>query len=288
MIKINMIKVNKYISYILILMLVVGLKFDFILSFLWITLHELAHYYSARAMGIKNMKITIIPLGTSLYMEELDDITLKQDIIISMAGPMLNLLFGIILFIINGYYSSPLLQKSMMINAVLLIFNIMPAFPLDGARLLRDILSTRIIYKRANKITVKCSFIIGFILCGCFIFLLFFKKVNITLIFASLLILLNTYKEKERIVYIIMADIIKKRTRFIKYKYIENKSISIHYKNDLISALSILDKNKFNIFTVLDDDMKVLSIIYESEIIEELKIRGNMSLEEFIKTSDEK
>lgn len=288
MIKINVMKVNKYISYILILMLVIGLKFDFVLSFLWIILHELAHYFSAKSMGIKDMKITVIPLGTSLYMEELDHITLKQDIIISMAGPMLNLSFGIILFIINNYYSSYLLQKSIMINVVLFIFNIMPAFPLDGARLLRDILGRRIIYKRANKITVKCSFVIGFILCGCFIFLLFLRKVNITLLFASLLILLNTYKEKERIVYIIMADIVKKRTRFIKYKYIENKSISIHYKKDLISALSILDKNKFNIFTVLDDDMKVLSVIYESDIIEELRIRGNMSLEEFIKTTCEK
>lgn len=68
-----------------------------------------------------------------------------------------------------------------------------------------------------------------------------------------------------------MGDIIKKKYKFLKQGYIENKNLSINYKNDLITALSIVDKNKYIIFTVLDNDMKFMDIIYEEELIEGLK-----------------
>ena len=64
--------------------------------------------------------------------------------------------------------------------------------------------------------------------------------------------------------------------------YIENKSISVYYKRDLIKVLSLVDRNKFNSFFVLDDDMRLLGIIYEDELIKTLKENGNMTLEELL------
>lgn len=84
-----------------------------------------------------------------------------------------------------------------------------------------------------------------------------------------------------------MGDIIKKKYKFLKQGYIENKNLSINYKNDLITALSIVDKNKYIIFTVLDNDMKFMDIIYEEELIEGLKIHGNITIEEFINIREE-
>ena len=84
-----------------------------------------------------------------------------------------------------------------------------------------------------------------------------------------------------------MGDIIKKKYKFKKRGYIENKSISVFYKKDLISVLSIVEKNKYNIFFILDDEMKVMDIIYEEEIIEALKLYGNITLEELMKAEDE-
>ena len=79
-----------------------------------------------------------------------------------------------------------------------------------------------------------------------------------------------------------MGDIIKKKYNFIRKGYIENKSISIYYKSDLISILSIVDKNRYNMFTILDKDMRVIDLIYEEELIEGLKVYGNISVEKFI------
>ncbi|MBC8062961.1 MAG: hypothetical protein H7Y18_20205 [Clostridiaceae bacterium] len=90
------------------------------------------------------------------------------------------------------------------------------------------------------------------------------------------------YKEKERIVYVIMGDIIKKKYKIISRGYIENRSISIFYKMSLLYAMGLVEKGRYNIFTVLNEEIEVVDIVYEQEIIEALKAYGNISIEEFI------
>ena len=118
---------------------------------------------------------------------------------------------------------------------------------------------------------------------------LFFSGINnFNIGIIAFLIITSSLKEKERIAYIIMGDIIKKRIRFLKHGYLENKSISIYYKKDLLTALGMVDKNKYNVFTILDDSLRVMDIIYEEEVIEALKLHGNITIEEFMRKEDEK
>lgn len=88
--------------------------------------------------------------------------------------------------------------------------------------------------------------------------------------------------------YIIMSDIIKKRKRFLKKKYIENKFLSVYYKEELLYVLGLVDKNKFNMFYVLNEEMSLLYTMSEDELLDGLKIYGNITLEEYIDKSSEK
>ena len=83
--------------------------------------------------------------------------------------------------------------------------------------------------------------------------------------------------------YITMGNIVKKRRKLLKDNYIENKNISVYYKQGLVNVLALVDRNKFNTFYILDDDMKLIYILYEDELIEALKSYGNMTVEEYIK-----
>ena len=151
---------------------------------------------------------------------------------------------------------------------------------------LRDILSTKFLYKKANEIALRISIILGYILLIIYFIALLYGISNINLALIAIFILVISKKEKERIVYVIMGYIIKKREKLIKRGYIENKSISVHYKRTLLQLLDLVDKNKYNIFTVLDDDMDVIEVVYEEEIINGLKNQGNMTLEQFIINRD--
>ncbi|MBS5824718.1 MAG: M50 family metallopeptidase, partial [Clostridium argentinense] len=282
-----MIKFSKYFIPYLLFLVVIGLNYKILLGFIIVIIHEMIHYVTARILGYSGFCVEILPIGAALKLKDLDEASPKEDIIISLSGPIGNFVIAFISYIIykyinNNEYILLFLQYNMAIG----LFNLFPAFPLDGGRVLRDILSTKFLYKKANEIALRISIILGYILLIIYFIALLYGISNINLALIAIFILVISKKEKERIVYVIMGYIIKKREKLIKRGYIENKSISVHYKRTLLQLLDLVDKNKYNIFTVLDDDMDVIEVVYEEEIINGLKNQGNMTLEQFIINRD--
>ena len=182
-----------------------------------------------------------------------------------------------------NYFSYDFIKDSIVINLCLGMFNLFPAYPLDGSRVCEILLSRKFLYKKSKKITGIFSFIISGVLLLIFIIMMLLHKVNISLFFAALLITYATILEEQKTMYIIMGDMIKKVRRLKKHNYIENKSISVYYKKGLVNVLTLVDKNKFNSFYALNDDMELLGIIHEDELIKALKDYGNITLEEYMK-----
>ena len=102
------------------------------------------------------------------------------------------------------------------------------------------------------------------------------------MLIGAIIIIYITRMEESTSMYITMGNIVKKRKKILKDNYIENKSISVYYKQGLVNVLALVDRNKFNTFYILDDDMKLIHVLHEDELIEALKIYGNMTLEEYI------
>jgi stage IV sporulation protein FB len=282
-----LIKVSKLFVPYIVLLIVIGFKGKFLIAFILVIMHEGVHFIVAKKLGFKGFDIEILPIGAVLRLQDLDDADPKEDLIISISGPLFNLILAIIAFLLNKVFDNYYLYLLYMSNLSLGVFNLIPAFPLDGGRIVRDILAFKTFYKRANRITVRISYIIGGLIITYSSVLFFLGKKNISLMVIGVFIIIASYKEKERIVYLIMGDIIKKKSKFMKKGYIENRSISIYYKKTLLEALSIVDKNKYNIFIVLNNDMKAISVIYEEELIEAIKVYGNVSIGDYLKTTDE-
>ena len=270
----------------MIFFIVLGLNKKMLLGFSIVIIHEIIHYATARALGFNGFCIEILPIGASLKLKDLEEATIKEDLLISISGPLGNFAMAFIGYLIYIYFKTDAILIFIQYNLALGSFNLLPAFPLDGGRILRDILETRFLYKKANEIALKISIILAYLLIGINIFFLLLRIFNISLILIAIFILYMSKKEKERIVYVIMGYTIKKREKLINRGYIENKHISVYYKLTLLELLNLVDKNKYNIFTVLDDKMNVLSILYEEQVINLLKYEGNVTLEEVIKNNN--
>jgi len=281
------IKISKLFFPYIILLIIIGFKGKLLISFILVFLHELVHFIVAKKLGFKGFYIEILPIGAVLKLKDLDDADPKEDLIISLSGPLFNLFLAAIFYFVSKYHYNNYVEHLFMSNLALGIFNLIPAFPLDGGRIVRDILSFKTYYKNANKITVKFSIILGILITVYSLILFLFDKRSINMMILGVFIIIASYKEKERIVYLIMGDIINKKYKFNKKGYIENRSISMHLKKSLLEALSIIDKNKYNIFIILNSEMKAVNVIYEGELIEAIKIYGNISIEEYLKTTDE-
>ena len=263
------------------LLVICTLNKQMLVGFIWVILHEAVHILVANNFGLRLSSFKIHITGAGTEIDDIDDLSENRKLILYVSGPLFNFVSAMVLIFLKSEYGLNV-ESSIWINLGLLFFNMLPAYPLDGVRIYEILLSKKILYKKAKKLLVRASFMVAaFIMIG-FLLTVYIHKVNISLLLASVLLTYTTFLENEKTIYIIMGSIVRKSRRLISDGYIENKSISVYYKRDLIKVLSLVDRNKFNSFFVLDDDMRLLGIIYEDELIKTLKESGNMTLEELL------
>lgn len=255
---------------------------NYIIAFFIVILHEGVHYLTARHFGYRNGNIVILPFGASLKLYDIEKCSTMEDIVISLSGPIFNIVLAVLFYAVSLKYNNIIIQSLFNANVILAVFNLMPILPLDGGRIIRNLLSYKMIYRTANIITIYISMFFGFIFLFYYVFCFIKGQINITFGIIALYIIYNSIKEKERIAYIIMGHIINKKNLFIKKRYIENKNLSIYCKESLLKALSLIGKNKYSIFTILDEKMNVLGTVYEGELLNGLKNYGNITFEEYI------
>ncbi len=147
-----MIRVSKFFFPYFIFLLFVGFKGQVIMAFLIVIFHEFTHYITALLLGFSGFDMEILPIGARLSLRELDEATPKQDILISLSAPIMNLTAAAVFYFLFKSYAKEIFYPLYMGNLTIGLFNLIPAFPLDGGRVFRAIMCQRTIYKRANEL----------------------------------------------------------------------------------------------------------------------------------------
>ena len=165
-----------------------------------VLLHELGHAFAARGHGIGTKDIMLLPIGGVASLERIPENPF-QELWIAIAGPLVNIVIAIFLYFGLAYNLVPaasgdFIGRLAFVNLLLVAFNMIPAFPMDGGRVLRSILAMFMNYVRATQIAATvgkyCAFALG-------IYGLYY--LNPLTVFLALFVLIAGQTEKLSVMY---------------------------------------------------------------------------------------
>ncbi len=253
----------------------------FILAlFACVVLHEFGHALTARRFGIATRDITLYPIGGIASLDKMPDKP-AQELLVAIAGPVVNMIIAVVLWISmnisgqtptmsrlensNDISQIPLLWGLFFANVMLAVFNLIPAFPMDGGRILRALLAFLMDRTKATRIAAG----IGQFLAMIFVFLGFFY--NFWLVFIGLFIFIGAGSEaafektRSALAGLTVKDALMKRFTILSPD------------DNLGRAVDALLNSQETEFVVAEDRVPI-GLLGKNEIIRGLTDRGKEAL----------
>ncbi|WP_431804714.1 site-2 protease family protein [Halobacillus andaensis] len=183
-----------------------GAIYEFIILFSIVALHELGHYRAAQAFGWRVSHIEFWLLGGKVVSEEHTTRPVKEQIHVTLAGPIQHVWIFISLQILSfSIGPHPLLSAAFTYNSIILLLNLLPIWPLDGGKLLFYLLSQRMCFKTSLKAALFISIICLFLSLG---FMIVDHRMTLAGTLLAGFLLLENILEWKRQMYVFMRYII--------------------------------------------------------------------------------
>lgn len=256
--------------------------------FLCVVLHELGHALTAKRYKIKTHKITLLPIGGVASLEKMPEKP-QQELMVALAGPAVNVVIALLLFLVvplRDYFSmdtetleevlyAPNLQTILfyllIANIMLVVFNLIPAFPMDGGRVLRALLSFKMDRVKATDIAASLGQVMAVLF---FILGLFF---NPFLILIALFIFIGAYGENRMV----------RQESILKGHKVEEAMLTnitlVHPSDTLNEVVDIILAGTEKDFVVMENN-EIVGVLIQKDIIKHAQ-KPMLTVKDIMETS---
>jgi Zn-dependent protease/CBS domain-containing protein len=244
-----------------------------VLLFACVLAHEFGHIFTARAFGVATPDVILLPIGGVARLERIPEKP-SEEFLIAIAGPLVNVVIALVLMVGMRAHldvqslaaventSVSLVDRLAEVNLFLALFNLIPAFPMDGGRVLRALLATCLGYVRATEVAAAigqlCAFALGFL--GLFY--------NPLLIFIAIFVYLAASSEAQLVSLRAMSrDVPVSNAMMTEFA-------TLTPDEHIDAAVQTLLRTSQSEFPVVDGDHRLVGLLGRGQIIRALKELG--------------
>lgn len=225
-----------------------------LLYFIAVFIHEYAHFWQAKRCGVVLNGFSLMPYGARLNLKQ-SAISYKDDVLISLAGPLANLLSALLCCAVWWVFPSTYAYLDVFVYAslCLALFNLLPILPLDGARVVLAICSKYGRRSGGYKCLLALNYIAFLLLFICFVYSLF-TGVNITVGIIAFFVLFSCFDNDNSYYY---QSVLKLQNfKLIKNKPIEVKAYVLSSSSDVTSVYKLINPSYYTVIVVEGEDGK--------------------------------
>ncbi len=240
-----------------------------------VLLHEYGHALMARRFGVGTTDITLLPIGGVARLERMPEGP-GQELLVAIAGPLVNVGIAIVLMLVGARLPSTglmggdfadgffLLDYLLFVNLFLVGFNLLPAFPMDGGRMLRSLLALKLPYARATRIAAS----VGQLMAILFAFVGLLVIGNPLLLLIAFFVWTGAEGEARQVEErVSLQDVLVRHAMLTDYQ-------SLRPHDTLATAVSALLAGSQPDFPVITEDGRLVGILSRRGLIEGLSRHG--------------
>lgn len=264
-----------------------GLGVKVLVVFSAVLFHELAHAATAVIMGFTVREIELLPFGGVARIEGLGNAGSRDEIRIAAAGPAASLVLAAVIYfcMLQLTGKRELLEFCYEVNVMLALFNLVPALPLDGGRILRAYLAQQGSYSRSTHSVAR----MGYAFCLLLVILSGYSygssgTINLTFLIVAVFLYVAGKKEQAVAGFRTMRLLAQKKAKLQKKGLMLTQQVTAMENVKVKDVVQCFQSEYYYIVMVVDEKLRLLGTVTETEIWEELPERGLYSrIDQFVR-----
>ena len=240
--------------------------------------HELVHLLVARVQGLEVGEVELFPFGGVARIEDVLELDPQVESIVSLAGPLFNfsLVAASLLFYANipAWRESEILLFFIRSNLTLGFFNLLPALPLDGGRILRARLSGVLGFQQATELAIRLSRLLALLLFFLALYLYYLGNLQITLVAAAFFLYYASEKERTAAMYAFIRSLSRKKLLLQKQGVMPLVTLLALPDTPLKEILRRFAMKKYHRILIVAKDGRILGEAMENDIVDTVIAKG--------------